>query len=48
LRDALSAVILNGLADTAVVDGEGVVVGWIRREQLLATLAEFPVREVAS
>ncbi|HEY8417035.1 MAG TPA: ABC transporter ATP-binding protein [Limnochordales bacterium] len=48
LRDALSAAILNGLSDTAVVDREGNVVGWIRRERLLAVLAEFPAREAAS
>src|SRR5690606_33082804 len=47
LRDALSAVILNGLGDTPVVDGDGTVVGWVRRERLLAMLAEFPVQEVA-
>src|SRR5690606_8412325 len=47
VRDALSAAILNGLGDTAVVDGSGAVVGWVRRERLLALLADFPAGEVA-
>ena len=47
LRDALSAAILNGLGDTPVVDGEGNVVGWIRRERLLGVLAAFPGQEAA-
>jgi len=48
LRDALSAAILNGLADTPVVDDNGRVVGWIRRERLLELLSALPVQGVAS